>query len=187
MKTSKENLRDTMWKAHKTLPSTVRKQSDSALFFQMRHLEPLQNAGVVFLFVGNPPEPETFEWIEYLLNLGKIVAVPLCLEHGRMEARCITATTQLVPGKFGILEPVTTCPMVEKEKVDVTLVPAVCFGRDGSRLGRGGGYYDRWLQGYRGVAIGVCRAQFLLERVPVEPHDETVDYIVTEDEVIAIS
>ncbi len=82
MKTSKENLRDTMWKAHKALPSTVRKQSDSALFFQMRHLEPLQNAGVVFLFVGNPPEPETFEWIEYLLNLGKIVAVPFAWNTG---------------------------------------------------------------------------------------------------------
>ncbi|MGI6497623.1 MAG: 5-formyltetrahydrofolate cyclo-ligase [Oscillospiraceae bacterium] len=187
MKTDKQKLRDMMWLAQKALSPKEREASDDALFHQLKQFEPLHHADVVFAFIGKLPEPETTKWIEYLLCIGKTVAVPLCLEQGRMEARWVTSTAQLLPGHFGIYEPEAACPVVPKRKIDITLVPGVCFGRDGSRLGRGGGYYDRWLQGYHGVSVGICRSFCLLERIPVEAHDQTMDYVITEDEVAVIS
>ena len=62
----------------------------------------------------------------------------------------------------------------------VLLVPGLAFDRRGGRLGRGGGLYDRYLAGFGGVSIGLCWEGQLVDRVPREPHDEPVDYVVTE-------
>ena len=53
----------------------------------------------------------------------------------------------------------------------MVLVPAVCYDRSRFRLGQGGGYYDRYLSGYGGATVGLCRDALLLERVPRERHD----------------
>lgn len=68
------------------------------------------------------------------------------------------------------------------------VAPGLAFGRDGTRLGRSGGYYDRFLQAHHDslVSVGVCLARFLYETVPTEAHDQIVDMIVTEAEVITV-
>lgn len=67
------------------------------------------------------------------------------------------------------------------------LVPGIAFGRDGRRLGRGAGWYDRALAGLPGrtVVVGVCHAKELVGPglIPVEPHDRGVDFVVTPEEV----
>ncbi|HEV7405910.1 MAG TPA: 5-formyltetrahydrofolate cyclo-ligase [Chthoniobacteraceae bacterium] len=68
------------------------------------------------------------------------------------------------------------------DEVDVILVPGVAFTRDGRRLGRGGGYYDRLLAALPASAarLGVCFEMQILEDLPDEPHDRKVDAVVTE-------
>ncbi len=68
--------------------------------------------------------------------------------------------------------------------VDFAIVPAVACGRDGSRLGQGGGYYDRFLQQTGCAFAALCTETFLLPRVPCESHDRNMKIIVTQQRVL---
>ena len=70
---------------------------------------------------------------------------------------------------------------VEREKLDLILVPGLCFDSRGSRLGQGGGYYDRYLEDYDGVTIGLCREDFFQVNLPREPLDAWVRFVLTEE------
>ena len=79
------------------------------------------------------------------------------------------------------LEAFADSPLVAPESVDLILVPGLAFTRDGRRLGRGGGYYDRLLARLPAatVKLGVCFAPQLLPDLPTDLHDMRVDEIVT--------
>ena len=69
--------------------------------------------------------------------------------------------------------------------IDLILVPGCGFDLEGGRLGRGGGYYDRFLAGQVGVLkVGLCFECQMIDRLPTEAHDQSVDLIVTESRVI---
>ncbi|WP_175511533.1 5-formyltetrahydrofolate cyclo-ligase [Alicyclobacillus macrosporangiidus] len=90
-------------------------------------------------------------------------------------------------GRFGIREP---NPEAGAERVDparlaVVVVPGVAFTARGDRLGYGGGYYDRWFaEGAAPVRIGVCFSCQLASWLPVDAHDQRVDFVVTEEGVV---
>ena len=86
----------------------------------------------------------------------------------------------LVFGAFGILEPQGERPCPAGE-IDLVVCPGVAFTADGRRLGRGRGYYDRYLgdPAFRGFRVGVCYAHQLVDDLPVEPHDVRMDRVIT--------
>ncbi len=89
----------------------------------------------------------------------------------------------LVPGAFRFREPDRTiCPQVPMEEIDLVLVPGLGFGRDGTRLGRGRGHYDRFLKSLpaRAVRCGVCFQGQVSDSLPVESHDVTMHRLLTE-------
>lgn len=88
---------------------------------------------------------------------------------------------QLRAGAFGIEEPPVGSEEVQPQMV---LVPGLAFGEDGSRLGRGKGYYDRYLASHHTLAVGVVDEAGLYPSLPREAHDERVDVIVTEARVL---
>lgn len=134
----------------------------------------------IFVFIGAGHEPDTSDIIDRALCEGKIVAVPKCIEDGRMEARRILSRFELMPGKYGIPEPLGTCPVLDKSSLDLILVPALAFDHTGHRLGRGLGYYDRYLKDYRGLSIGLCASRALTKMLPKEAFDVPMPLIVTE-------
>lgn len=86
-------------------------------------------------------------------------------------------------GPFGIREPIETAPVALP---DVLLVPLLAVDRDGYRLGYGGGFYDRTLESLRSVgkaslAIGLAFPELVTDRLPREPHDIPVEWILTPD------
>ncbi len=82
------------------------------------------------------------------------------------------------PGKFGIREPLGS---QLAPPPDVVLVPGLAFGASGARLGRGGGFYDRWLARHPAViTVGLCFACQLVEHLPGEAHDLQVRSVLTE-------
>jgi 5-formyltetrahydrofolate cyclo-ligase len=101
-----------------------------------------------------------------------------------MVARAIGSLDDLVPGKFGIPAPREGLRNVERDEIDLMLVPAVAFDEEGRRLGRGGGYYDRYLSGFAGPTVGLAREKLLCPAVPTEPHEMRVRFVVTESRVI---
>jgi 5-formyltetrahydrofolate cyclo-ligase len=78
------------------------------------------------------------------------------------------------------------CPPAKSVRVipSILLVPGVAFSRRGQRLGRGRGFYDRYLESFKGLKIGICFEEQLVDSLPVEPHDISVDAVVTDGEIV---
>ena len=110
------------------------------------------------MFYGVGREPDTRPVIRALLERGKRVALPKCLPGRRMQARAVSGLDKLTPGPFCIPEPGEDCPVVDREEIDLILVPNLCCDKQGHRLGHGGGYYDRYLAGYSGRTVALCPA-----------------------------
>ncbi|MBU6152742.1 MAG: 5-formyltetrahydrofolate cyclo-ligase [Bdellovibrionales bacterium] len=82
-------------------------------------------------------------------------------------------------------QPVATLPEVSREQMHMILVPGLAFSRDGRRLGRGAGFYDRFLQDFSGaLRVGVAFDEQISDLVPEEEWDERVDIILTDREII---
>lgn len=86
--------------------------------------------------------------------------------------------------RFGFEQPAADAPSIPLEEIDVILVPGLAFSRDGRRLGRGAGYYDRFLAGLNAEKVGLTTSDRLREDLPLEAHDVLVDWIATEDGVV---
>ena len=69
---------------------------------------------------------------------------------------------------------------------DLLVVPGLGFSETGRRLGRGGGFYDRYLSSFNGTVVGICYEGQLLKGVPVEPHDCLMSYVITEKRIIEV-
>ena len=142
-------------------------------------LPELAQAHTVLLFYGVGKEPDTRPLIAELLRRGYTVALPRCLPGRRMEARAVTGVDDLCPGAYGILEPDTDCPVVERDKIDLILVPNLCCDKRGYRLGHGAGYYDRYLAGFAGVTVALCPEKWLREELPRDEFDLPVQLVLT--------
>ena len=92
----------------------------------------------------------------------------------------------LTPGVFGIPVPPGEDLLTSVATTDLVLIPGVGFDRAGHRLGRGRGYYDRALRGVLAGAlrVGLAYDYQVVPHIPVDEHDECVDYIVTEKRLI---
>lgn len=153
---------------------------DSAIARNLLQSEAFARADVVFLYLSVRGEVDTWPILGAALAAGKQVAAPLCGPGGQMEFRCFAGTHQLVPGHFGISEPVGGCSVARATADSLCLVPGLAFDRRGFRLGYGGGYYDRFLPTFPGRAVGLVRSTFLLERLPTDEFDQRVSALVCE-------
>ncbi len=90
-----------------------------------------------------------------------------------------TQTLPVAIGSYGIREPDPNSPQ-HTGPIDLWLLPAVGIDDRGFRLGQGGGFYDRTLAGTHGMRVAVVYECQRVERVPTEPHDQSIDAVVTE-------
>jgi 5-formyltetrahydrofolate cyclo-ligase len=176
MKAEKDQLRQQMREEAKRHSAEERAAGSRRICELIRAQEVWQRAKATLLFVPTAHEPD----ISPLMKDGKGVSLPSFNEKlGRYEARLVKGEQDLVPGKFGIAEPKTTCPPTDLSTLDLVLAPGVAFATDGSRLGRGKGYYDRLLEQVKAIKIGVCFDWQVLSRIPCDGHDISMDYVVT--------
>lgn len=86
---------------------------------------------------------------------------------------------------FGVsfFEPDNSCPTITP---DIILVPGLGFERTGDRLGRGKGFYDKYLEDFKGIKIGITFNETLFPSIPVEDHDQKMNMIITDKEIIKI-
>ena len=183
----KAALRTKIRAALRSLSPEQRRESDRALLDRFLALPQVADAHTLLLYHGLGTEPDTARLLEPLWALGKRVCLPRCLPGNEMEARVVRRETVLVPHPWGMLEPGLDCPLAGPADIDLVLVPGLAFDRSGGRLGQGGGFYDRWLAGFSGLTVALCRGLVLLDQVPRESHDRRVDLVVTEDAVYGSS
>lgn len=138
----------------------------------------------LFIYVSTAREPDTAGILEDAFRSSRAVYVPKCLPGGRMLAVRIGSRAELKPGFAGILEPPDGLPEAPPGELDLAVVPCVSVTRDGRRLGRGGGYYDRFLAQARAVKFCLCFDKLLSGDLPAAAHDVRMDYACTENEII---
>lgn len=136
-------------------------------------------ARVIAFFAPQPSEPD----IEQLWN--EVGARAICYPRVHAEGLRffrVAAADSLIAGRFGLREPAqaSSAVPVNAADIDLILVPGLAFTHDGVRLGRGGGYYDRFLAdaALRARKLGVCFARQLVKSLPAEKHDQRVDCVV---------
>lgn len=169
-------------------------------YFELRETAPLLLAShpfPVLLKIGQQSvsafypyqsEIDTRPLLGKLSGEGWTTCLPIVLgKNLPLEFRRWLPGEPTIPGIWGIPRPPETSPEVEP---DVLVIPLLSFDRKGYRLGYGGGFYDRTLEKLRTrkkiIAIGVGYATQEVDHVPVGPHDQPLDYILTEKEVISI-
>ncbi len=113
---------------------------------------------------------------------GVVLALPAVVPGTApcLVARRFTSEAALVSGPWGLLEPGPDAPPLAPDALDVVIVPALALGRDGSRLGYGGGYYDAFLPTTRALRVGVVPHACLAEALPAEAHDARRDVVASE-------
>jgi len=122
-----------------------------------------------------------------LAEAGAALALPLAARRdAAFEFRLWTPGDPLAPDAFGVLSPTEAAPAVRPQLV---IAPVLAFDRRGGRLGQGGGHYDRTLQNLRDAGpvfiLGLAFAGQEVEAIPMEPHDQRLDAILTEAGYIA--
>jgi 5-formyltetrahydrofolate cyclo-ligase len=146
-------------------------------------LPELANARVVMGFAPLPDEVNMTALWHHLLARGVTLAFPAVADgDGVMEAVAVEDVARdLRPGRFGILAPAGGV-IIAPGKIDFVFVPGVAYDMRGNRLGRGGGYYDRFL-GDRAPQAFRCGVSFecqVVASVPVKDHDRQIHAVVTE-------
>ncbi|MFA7232740.1 MAG: 5-formyltetrahydrofolate cyclo-ligase [Terrimicrobiaceae bacterium] len=138
------------------------------------HSWPLwQSSVAVAAFAPLGGEPDALDpWPE-----DKRIALPRVSGDG-LVFHWVAHRNDLRPGSFGVPEPPSEAPPAENE-FGLILVPGLAFDPRGGRLGRGKGFYDRFLAGAGGVRAGVCFDDQVVEDVPREAHDLRMDFVVT--------
>lgn len=162
------------------LPQSYIDASDAAIEARLLSLTEYLNAKRVFVYYSVGREVKTQGIISRALAAGKLVALPVCGNGGKMSFRLISDSSELIPGKFGIPEPAPDAPELAPRAGDIMIVPALCCDEHGNRLGHGAGYYDRCLAQCECFAVCLCRKRMLESAIPTEPTDIAVSLVLTE-------
>lgn len=172
----KSEIRASMRSRNRALSSAERLVASTAIFSAVERLPEFRTARTVALFAALPDEPATDEVMARWLETRNIV---LPRVEGETMQFYVCRPDALKFGAFGILEPQgeELCP---PERIDLIVCPGVAFTDDGRRLGRGKGYYDRYLSlpAFHAYRVGVCYAHQLVEELPVEAHDVRMDRVI---------
>lgn len=141
-------------------------------------------AVVIFGYLSFGNEISVDAVLEEALRLGKTVAVPWIVSRNEMKAALLDSLDDLPLDRYGIRtapEPVT---LVEPDEIELILVPGAGFSETGCRMGRGAGFYDRFLAQAQGFRLGITCDRLLRETVPTDAYDQQVDALVTETKCI---
>lgn len=150
-----------------------------AVLENLHQLDSFRQAQAVGLYMPLPDEVD----VTPLISLPeKIFYIP-AFDESMGSYRMAQYTPELKRGKFGIPEPKEP-RWAEPDELNMILVPGVAFDRAGRRIGRGGGFYDQLLPAYHTVRTGICFSFQLLETIPTEPHDCTMEFLITESEIL---
>jgi 5-formyltetrahydrofolate cyclo-ligase len=144
-----------------------------------------QQAEVVMIFLSLPDEIDTATIALGAWQMGKTVVAPkIYWEHRRLMPVEITSLdTTVKVGPHNIPEPPDSDP-VPLDMIDLILVPGIVFDRKGNRIGRGLGFYDRFLaqEGIRAVTCGLAFHEQIVDDLSCEPHDRPIQMLITDEE-----
>jgi len=181
----KTEIREYYLAKRRALEEDVRAQRNEKICKNMLASATFRYADVLLMYYPKPDEIDIRPVAEAALAAGKKIAFPRCnpADH-TMVFHFVSSLDELCPGSYNIMEPSAALPAFTTDMAEncnvACIVPAVVFDKKGFRIGYGGGYYDRYLAGFRGTKIGFAYRDFIVNSVPHGRFDLTVDVMITE-------
>lgn len=187
----RRNLRKKVLEARDLLSIAQRREKSRAAMKNFFNLPEVDHWAAFFIYVNFRSELQTMELIRKCLEQDRRVAVPLveAATHAMIPLLIKDPGKDLKPGYYGIPEPdPRKCAGIDAGEIDVAIIPGSVFDVHGGRLGYGGGYYDRFLvnEAPQARRIGFAYELQLVEKVPLQPHDQPLDILITESRVVTI-
>jgi 5-formyltetrahydrofolate cyclo-ligase len=183
----KADLRRSALAARDALDPAARQAASAVIARALLALPELSDARLVGAFWPIRSEVDPRPAAEGLHARGQAVALPHVTPEG-LVFREWRPGEALVAGRFGLSEPDPSLPPVDP---DALIVPLAAFDRTGQRIGYGRGYYDgaiaRLSRNRPILTVGIGFAAQEVERVPAEPHDRPLQFVITETGVIRIA
>jgi 5-formyltetrahydrofolate cyclo-ligase len=181
----KTEIREYYLAKRRGMDTAEREEKNEKICKHMLASATFRYADIILMFYPKDDEIDIRPIAEAALAAGKKIAFPRCNpEDHSMVFYFVNSFDDLEPGSYNIMEPSETLPAFDKAMAEtanvVCIVPAVVFDKKGFRIGYGGGYYDRYLSGFRGTKVGMAYRDFIVNSVPHGRFDLTVDVMMNE-------
>ncbi|MGB2629802.1 MAG: 5-formyltetrahydrofolate cyclo-ligase [Candidatus Omnitrophota bacterium] len=181
---SKEEIRKELIRQLREQDPSLRKDRSRKVQDELLSSLEFKESRVVMAYVSLPTEVDTHYFIRKMLERGKKLAVP-CINTVSQSiiASELTSIDELVEGPFGIHEPENgPAKAVPLKEIDLIVVPGIAFDRQNMRLGRGKGYFDRFLANEElssSKTIGLAFSFQIVDALPVDAHDRPVHRVIS--------
>jgi 5-formyltetrahydrofolate cyclo-ligase len=178
----KSSLRTQYLELLRKQTSKDRQAKSQVIEVKLFELKEIQKAKTVLFYASLPGEVDTFAMILKAIELKKHICLPIVVETQRKMIPTLTNNVaDLKRGPCGTLEPRYDDSLeVSLKDIDAVIVPGLAFDKSNNRLGRGAGYYDRFLSGLPSTTttIGLAFDFQVTDRLPVEEHDVPLSYVI---------
>lgn len=175
---TKDEIRKRIAEKKKEFSESELKSLSSTIMEKLEDNVVLKCAKTVLLYYSLPDEVFTHDFVEKW-SKEKTILLPV-VKGDELEIRVYTGRECMQKGSFNIDEPQGEA-YNDLTSIDAAVIPGVSFDRHGNRLGRGKGYYDRFLKKLNTFKIGVCFGFQLSEEIPHSEHDVEMDEVWTEN------
>ena len=178
----KNEIRYKMKNLRVIMPESDRKSAAEEVFERLEKTAAFLLADRIMMYHSLPDELYTHDFLRkwagkkrfYLPRINGVDLEVLPYEESRLEL-----------GTFHIEEP-TGNDLTDPSEIELVVVPAVAYDRKGKRLGRGKGFYDRFLKQTKATKVGVGYEFQLVDELPTEPHDIPMDIVITQKTTILV-
>ena len=187
---TKQSIRQQIIAVRQQMAEDERVRLSHAIAARIASMEAYRTANTVLAYMNFGAEFAAEIFVQQALRDGKRVLLPkVNRSTNELDIYQVTDLLRdLATGMWEIREPlVERCAKVDAlEEIDFILLPGVAFGRDGARLGYGGGFYDKLLSRltHRPSLVAGAYAMQIVEGIPQEANDRKVEWLVTENETI---
>lgn len=179
----KNEIRHKMKRLRVVMPEESRRSAAEEVFSRLERTAAFLLADKIMMYHSLPDELYTHDFLRkwsgrkrfYLPRVNGVDLEVLPYQESRLEL-----------GTFHIEEP-TGHDLTDPAEIELVVVPAVAYDRKGRRLGRGKGFYDRFLKTTKATKVGIGYEFQLLDEIPSEPHDISMDIVVTQHTTIVIT
>lgn len=183
----KSGLRVNLKRALSNLDEASRASQSASVIQSLIGSRVWAESGRILFFSPMPDEVNLWPLLQRALSEKEVFLPGYDPDRKVFVPRRLESENSLYTGKFGIREPSPTPDLKEGKPLDLILVPGLGFDRHGHRLGRGRGFYDRLLSENRGLRCGACFDEQIIESIPTEPHDITLDFLVMPGQMVRFS
>lgn len=187
MRIEKEEIRKDVIRSLQAFSEKEKKEIEQQLYATLFASKLWAKAKTVGLTLSKGFEWNTTPIIEQAWEEGKKVVVPKSVHASRaLHFYQIEQFDQVEEGYFGLDEPIPErTERLDKDEIELMIVPGVVFTERGYRIGFGGGYYDRFLADYPNATLSLIHSNQLVDRIPVEAHDIPVKFLITERSMLS--